>query len=129
MLVVCWRTGDEPRRHVAIQAVYLWELSRSLREHGIEIAGPVRDLRLRSAFGLEGEQAERLLLPGVDPGHASPAAGTQAPERRARSANDATEDTKRRIAADEAIRRRAEEDAARPPPTKTGPARRHPPPA
>src|SRR3546814_3730873 len=90
-------------------------LDTSLREHGIEIARPQRDLRLRSAFGLEGEQAERLLLPGVDPGHASPAAGTQAPERRARSANDATEDTKRRIAEDEAIRRRAEAEAARPP--------------
>src|SRR3546814_14692777 len=68
-----------------------------------------------------------LLLPGVDPGHASPAAGTQAPERRARSANDATEDTKRRIAEDEAIRRRAEEEAARTPTSKAGPERGQPP--
>src|SRR5690606_40079067 len=69
-------------------------LDTSLREHGIEIARPQRDLRLRSAFGLEGEQAERLLLSGGDPGPAPPTAGPQAPARQVPSANDATEDTK-----------------------------------
>src|SRR3546814_620542 len=107
-LLVVWLTGAASRRNVAIQAAYLWELDTSLREHGIEIARPQRDLRLRSAFGLEGEQAERLLLPGVDPGHASPAAGTDAPAQHVRSANDASEDTQRRIAEDEAIRRSEE---------------------
>lgn len=122
-LLVVWLTGAAARRNVAIQAAYLWELDTSLREHGIEIARPQRDLRLRSAFGLEGEQAERLLLPGIDREQAPPAAGTQAPAPQVRSANDATEDTQRRIAEDEAIRRRAEEEAAQSPTSKAGPTR------
>src|SRR3546814_2289866 len=48
-LLVVWLTGAASRRNVAIQAAYLWELDTSLREHGIEIARPQRDLRLRSA--------------------------------------------------------------------------------
>src|SRR3546814_17039648 len=100
----------------------------SLREHGIEIARPQRDLRLRSAFGLEGEQAKRLLLPRIDRATAPPPAGTDAPAQHVRSANDASEDTQRRLAEDEAIRRRAEEDAARTPPSKAGTAPGHPPP-
>src|SRR3546814_15485872 len=78
-------------------AAYLWELDTSLREHGIEIARPQRDLRLRSAFGLEGEQAERLLLPGIDRATAPPPAGTAAPAQHVRSANDASEDPQRRL--------------------------------
>src|SRR3546814_2894064 len=55
-LLVVWLTGAASRRNVAIQAAYLWELDTSLREHGIEIARPQRDLRLRSAFGLRSEE-------------------------------------------------------------------------
>lgn len=122
-LLVVWLTGAASRRNVAIQAAYLWELDTSLREHGIEIARPQRDLRLRSAFGLEGEQAEHLLLPGIGREQAPSAAGAAAPAQHAgKSANDASEDTQRRIAEDEAIRRRAEEEAARSPTSKAGPA-------
>ena len=122
-LLVVWLTDAAARRNVAIQAAYLWELDTSLREHGIEIARPQRDLRLRSAFGLEGEQAERLLLPAAGRSQERPADAQARAQHAAKSANDASEDTQRRIAEDEAIRRRAEEEAARSPTSKAGPAR------
>jgi len=129
-LLVVWLTGAAARRNVAIQAAYLWELDTSLKEHGIEVPVPQRDLRLRSAFGLEGERAAAALLPdrvAAPPDAVDDDATAVAPaERRALSGNDATEDTQRRIAEDEAIRRRAEEEAARPPPTKGRPARGRP---
>jgi len=126
-LLVVWLTGAAARRNVAIQAAYLWELDSSLKEHGIEVPAPQRDLRLRSAFGMEGEQAvQRLLHERVRPG-AEPAEKTVAPaERRVLSGNDATEDTQRRIAEDEAIRRQAEEEAARNPSIRAGRARGNP---
>src|SRR5690606_1726363 len=126
-LLVVWLTGAAARRNVAIQAAYLWELDTSLREHGIEVPAPQRELRLRSAFGMEGEQAvQRLLHERVRPA-AEPAARTVAPaEHRVLSGNDATEDTQRRIAEDEAIRRQAEEEAARNPSTRAGRARGNP---
>src|SRR5690606_25562980 len=122
-LLVVWLTAAAARRNVAIQAAYLWELDTALREHGIEIARPQRDLRLRSAFGLEGEQAERLLLPAAGRSQERPADAQARAQHAAKSANDASEDTQRRIAEDEAIRRRAEEEAARSPTSKAGPAR------
>src|SRR3546814_18472541 len=84
-------------------------------------------MRLRSGCGVEGEQAEGVLRHGIDRATAPPPAGTDAPAQHVRSANDASEDTQRRIAEDEAIRRRAEEEAARPPTSKAGPARGQPP--
>ncbi len=133
-LLVVWLTEAAARRNVAIQAAYLWELDTSLREHGIEVPYPQRDLRLRSAFGLEGARAVAALLPGRQapapaPQEAGEAeTGAIAPhERRALAGNDASEDTQRRIAEDEAMRRQAEEDAARSPP-KAGPARDRQPP-
>lgn len=124
-LLVVWLTGAAARRNVAIQAAYLWELDSALKEHGIEVPVPQRDLRVRSAFGLEGERAMQRLLherPGPDP--VVPAAGTVAPaERRALSGNDASEDTQRQIAEDEALRLQAEREAALSQPSKAGPAR------
>src|SRR5690606_3937411 len=121
-LLVAWLTAAAARRNVAIQAAYLWELDTSLREHGIEIARPQRDLRLRSAFGIEGEQAERLLLPGIKRARAAEP-GPEAPAPHLRSADDATEDTQRRLAEGEAGRRPAAGEAAPPPTSQAGPAR------
>jgi small-conductance mechanosensitive channel len=124
-LLVVWLTGAAARRNVAIQAAYLWELDSSLKEHGIEVPVPQRDLRMRSAFGLEGERAvQRLLHERI---RAEPvAAGTETvgpAERRALSGNDASEDTQRQIAEDEALRLQAEREAALSPPSKAGPMR------
>lgn len=126
-LLVVWLTGAAARRNVAIQAAYLWELDTSLKEHGIEVPAPQRDLRLRSAFGLEGERAAQLLLHARGTTAPEPATGAVAPsERGALSGNDASEDTQRRIAEDEAIQRQAEQDAARSPSTRAAPMRGRP---
>lgn len=124
-LLVVWLTGAAARRNVAIQAAYLWELDSSLKEHGIEVPVPQRDLRVRSAFGLEGERAvQRLLHERLEPEPATTTAEAVAPaERRALSGNDASEDTQRQIAEDEALRLQAEREAALPPKTKSEPAR------
>src|SRR5690606_16027737 len=101
VLLVGRLTGAAARRNVAIQAAYLWELDSALKEHGIEVPAPQRELRLRSAFGMEGEQAVQRLLHERARPRAEPAAKTVAPaERRVLSGNDATEDTQRRIAED-----------------------------
>ncbi|MDN5781237.1 MAG: mechanosensitive ion channel [Luteimonas sp.] len=124
-LLVVWLTGAAARRNVAIQAAYLWELDTSLKQHGIEVPCPQRDLRLRSAFDLEGERAVRALLHGRSEPESEPEAFAEAAapsERSAPSGNDASEDTQRRIAEDEAMRRQAEEEAARSPQSKAGPA-------
>ncbi|GAA3925723.1 mechanosensitive ion channel [Luteimonas lutimaris] len=127
-LLVVWLTGAAARRNVAIQAAYLWELDSALKEHGIEVPCPQRDLRLRSAFGMEGEQAvQRLLHERTGPAPAAaPPASASPPGHRVPSGNDASEDTQRRIAEDEAIRRQAEEEAARSPSTRAGRGRGDP---
>lgn len=126
-LLVVWLTGAAARRNVAIQAAYLWELDTSLREHGIEVPAPQRDLRLRSAFGMEGQEAvQRLLHERVRARPEPPAKAVPPAERRALASNDASEDTQRRIAEDEAIRREAEAEAARFPSPKGGPAHSRP---
>ncbi|WP_156899838.1 mechanosensitive ion channel family protein [Luteimonas mephitis] len=121
-LLVVWLTGAAARRNVAIQAAYLWELDSSLKEHGIEVPVPQRDLRMRSAFGLEGERAmQRLLHERVEPEPVATGPEAVAPaERLALAGNDASEDTQRRIAEDEAMRLQAEREAALSPQSKAG---------
>ncbi|OHE88611.1 MAG: mechanosensitive ion channel protein MscS, partial [Lysobacterales bacterium RIFOXYD1_FULL_69_11] len=60
-ILAVWLTEEAARRNAAIKAAYLWELDTSLKEHGIEIPFPQRDLHLRSAFGLQGDDALELL--------------------------------------------------------------------
>jgi small-conductance mechanosensitive channel len=129
-LLVVWLTGAAARRNVAIQAAYLWELDTSLKEHGIEVPCPQRDLRVRSALGLECARAvQRWLHERLEPAPVASAPATVAPaERRALSGNDASEDTQRRIAEDEAMRLQAEREAALSPQSKAGPARGRQPP-
>ncbi len=121
-LLVVWLTEAAARRNVAIQAAYLWELDTALKAHGIEVPCPQRDLRLRSAFGLEGERAAALLLQDRGVPEPRPVAGDEIPasERAAWSGNDASEDTQRRIAEDAALR--DAENAALPPQSNAGPA-------
>ena len=56
-LLVVWLTKDAARRNAAIEAAYLWEIDTALKEHGIEIPFPQRDLHVRSLFGLTGVEA------------------------------------------------------------------------
>lgn len=48
--LVVWLTPDAVKRPAAVQADYYWEIESSLKQHGIEIPFPQRDLHLRSGF-------------------------------------------------------------------------------
>lgn len=49
--LVVWINQEAVRKPGAVHAAYLWEIETSLRQHGIEIPFPQRDLHVRSVFG------------------------------------------------------------------------------
>lgn len=55
--LVVWPTVEAVRRPAAIHAAYTWLIDDALREAGIEIPYPQRDVRVRGLFGEEGEDA------------------------------------------------------------------------
>jgi small-conductance mechanosensitive channel len=55
--LVVWPTVEAVRRPAAIHAAYTWLIDDALREAGIEVPYPQRDIRLRGLFGEEGEEA------------------------------------------------------------------------
>ena len=55
--LVVWPTVEAVRRPAAINAAYTWLIDDALREAGIEIPYPQRDIRVRGLFGEEGEDA------------------------------------------------------------------------
>jgi small-conductance mechanosensitive channel len=55
--LVVWPTLEAVRRPASIHAAYTWLIDDALREAGIEIPFPQRDIRIRSLFGEEGEEA------------------------------------------------------------------------
>ncbi len=109
-ILAVWLTEEAARRNMAIQAAYLWELDSALKAHGIEVPVPQRDLHLRSAFGLAGDEALAALGAAAPAGArgapampAAPAAAIETldPEERAELArNDAQVDAQRQIAED-----------------------------
>ena len=48
--LLIWVTKAGVRRPERVRAAILWELETQLKEHGIEIPFPQRDLHLRSGF-------------------------------------------------------------------------------
>ncbi|MBQ0799377.1 MAG: mechanosensitive ion channel [Porticoccaceae bacterium] len=69
--LIVWLKAEAVKKPGAVQAAYLWEIDTKLKEHGIEIPFPQRDLHLRSVFGQK-DEAGLLLLKRqneVDPGH------------------------------------------------------------
>lgn len=83
--LVVWPSLEAVKRPGNMMAAYRWALDDALKRHGVEIPFPQADLRVRSLFGLEGDDALE-------------AAGRPKPERRDstpdpdRSANDAVRD-------------------------------------
>jgi potassium-dependent mechanosensitive channel len=61
--LVVWLNPDAVKRPGAVQSGYLWEIETKLREYGIEIPFPQRDLHVRSVFGIKDEDAHEM-LPG-----------------------------------------------------------------
>ena len=60
-ILAVWLTDEGARRNLGVRAAYLWELDTALKKYGIEIPFPQRDLNIRSLFGLEGEDALKVL--------------------------------------------------------------------
>lgn len=59
--LVVWPSIDAVKRPGAMHAAYCWAIEDALRRHGIEIPFNQMDVRMRSAFGQEGEGAWRAL--------------------------------------------------------------------
>ena len=88
--LVVWPTVEAVRRPAAIFAAYTWLIDDALREAGIEIPYPQRDVRLRGLFGEEGDDALTSL-------RLEPAARRRKAARSAKpaSSNDAAADLER----------------------------------
>lgn len=93
--LLVWPTQEAVKRPAAMHAAYTWAIADALEEAGIEIPFPQTDLRLRSVFGREGDDALRTLglHPTAEEGR-PPAArpGGARPEPKAPPVNDAAAD-------------------------------------
>lgn len=88
--LLVWPTQEAVKRPAAMHAAYTWAIAEALDEAGIEIPFPQTDLRIRSVFGREGDDALEAL--GKSPrGGTSPSPEPREPAPRA-SANDAADD-------------------------------------
>jgi small-conductance mechanosensitive channel len=87
--LLVWPRLEAVKRPAAMQAAYVWAIDDALRGAGIEIPFPQRDIRIRSVFAREGEEAFHAL--GYRPKH------VEAPveQRAIPSRNDAAHDTMR----------------------------------
>ena len=85
--LVVWPTREAVKRPAAMHAAYTWLIADALDAAGIEAPVSQTDLRLRSAFGLEGDAALKRLGYGEGP---PPAA--VGPDSGVRTANDAADD-------------------------------------
>jgi len=103
--LVVWPALEAVKRPNATHAAYTWAIEDALRGGGFEIPLPQRELRVRTVFGEEGEDAREML--GLK-GHAAAAVRAAAP-----STNDAAEDLARAAELDAAERAAAEQ--TRPP--------------
>jgi small-conductance mechanosensitive channel len=82
--LIVWPTLEAVKRPKAMNAAYTWAIDDALRNAGIEIPYPQRDVRLRAFFGEEGDAALAAL-------NMKPAAHV-APQVHAPSVNDAADD-------------------------------------
>lgn len=85
--LLVWPTREAVKRPAAMHAAYTWLIADALEAAGVEVPVPQTDLRLRTAFGLEGDEALKRLGYGVG----APPRPTR-PQRTAQTANDAADD-------------------------------------
>lgn len=93
--LLVWPTQEAVKRPAAMHAAYTWAIADALEQAGIEIPFPQTDLRLRSVFGREGDDALRALgLPAGGEERRPPAAGPgdARPAPKAPPVNDAAAD-------------------------------------
>lgn len=84
--LLVWPKVEAVKRPAAMFAAYTWAIDDALRAAGIEMPFPQRDIRIRSVFDREGEEAFRAL--GYKPKPVEEAE----PERAAPAQNDAAQD-------------------------------------
>ena len=83
--LVVWPTLEAAKRPAAMHAAYTWAIDDALRVAGIEIPFPQRDIRVRSVFGREGDEALEAI-------GQKPAARAQTATEQVRASNDAAQD-------------------------------------
>ena len=60
--LLVWPTADAVKRPGAMHAAYTWAIADALDAAGIEVPFPQTDLRIRSLFGREGDEAIAAML-------------------------------------------------------------------
>ncbi|MBN8553451.1 MAG: mechanosensitive ion channel [Caulobacterales bacterium] len=89
--LLVWPTQSAVKRPAAMHAAYTWTIAEALDQAGIEIPFPQTDLRIRSVFGREGDDALEILGVKTKPApRARPAADKPAPAEP--SSNDAADE-------------------------------------
>ena len=83
--LVVWPKLEAVKRPGSMSAAYTWAIDDALRDANIEIPFPQRDIRVRSLFGHEGDEA--LLAVGQ-----TPVARSAEPDEFAHGRNDAADD-------------------------------------
>ncbi|CAN7308791.1 mechanosensitive ion channel [Phenylobacterium sp. LjRoot219] len=89
--LVVWPTLEAVKRPAAMSAAYTWAIADALDAAGIEVPYPQRELRVRSIFGQEGDEA----LAALD---LQPRAAKAHPAEPAGADNDAAEELSRPFA-------------------------------
>ena len=84
--LVVWPNLDAVKRPASMQAAYNWAIEDALRQAEIEIPFPQMDVRLRSLFGVEEQDARKALKLASEDGEEK-----KRPSKKA-SRNDAAED-------------------------------------
>lgn len=77
--LLVWPTQEAVKRPAAMHAAYTWAIADALDAAGIEIPFPQTDLRLRSVFGREGDDALQALGLGRPAREPAPAQGADGP--------------------------------------------------
>lgn len=109
--LLVWPTLEAVKRPAAMHAAYTWLIADALDASGIEVPFPQTDLRIRSLFGREGEDAIEAVHPGSGTARpASPPARQTPASPVTATSNDAAEDLM------------ADNGAIEQPPAQSGPA-------
>lgn len=90
--LLVWPTPAAVKRPAGMHAAYTWLIADALDEAGIEVPFPQTDVRLRSLFGREGDEALQALGLGAEHAGRLRTAGPRPSGGRGYSANDAAQE-------------------------------------
>ena len=89
--LLVWPTQEAVKRPASMHAAYTWLIAEALDQAGIEIPFPQTDLRIRSLFGREGDDALEVMTTGKAP-RPKAAPGGRRRTKHVGADNDAAED-------------------------------------